>query len=145
MASKRSCVIGIDSSTQSTKALLCDCQTGDVVGEAKATHTGLPTQDPRDWWNALGQALHSLDLSDCEIRGLSVAGQQHGLVTLDANGEPVVPASLWNNTEAAPDAERLNAQFDFATEVGSRLVASFTIAKLAHLSRTNAADLERTN
>ena len=44
----------------------------------------------------------------------------------------------------APDAERLNGLADFAAEVGSRLVASFTIAKVAHLARTDPAALQRT-
>jgi xylulokinase len=81
---------------------------------------------------------------DFAIRAVSLAGQQHGLVTLDATGEPVRPAPLWNNVDAAPDAERLNDLADFPAAVGSRLVASFTIAKLAHLARTAPADLART-
>ena len=54
------------------------------------------------------------------------------------------PAPLWNNVDAAPDAERLNAMADFGREVGTRLVASITIAKLAHLARTSPEDLART-
>src|SRR5262249_15819109 len=45
---------------------------------------------------------------------------------------------------AAPDADRLNTQADFAAEVGTRLVASVTIAKLAHLARTAPDDLAHT-
>jgi xylulokinase len=78
------------------------------------------------------------------VEAISIDGQQHGMVVLDASGAVVRPAPLWNNVAAAPDAERLNAQADFGTEIGTRLVASITIAKLAHLARTAPEDLART-
>ncbi|MEJ7763834.1 MAG: FGGY family carbohydrate kinase [Thermomicrobiales bacterium] len=139
----RPVVIGIDSSTQSTKAIAVEVATGQVVGEGRAPHAGTDTQDPASWWAALSQAVsqavgsgsgHGNGLT---VEAISVGGQQHGLVTLDAGGEPVVPASLWNNVAAAPDAERLNGEADFAAEVGTRLVAAVTIAKVAHLARTD--------
>ena len=140
----RAVVLGVDSSTQSTKVLAVDLETGDVVGEGRAPHSGADTQDPNDWWAALVVATRLAVGPEMDVRGVSVDGQQHGLVCLDADGRVVRPASLWNNVSAAPDAERLNAVADFAAAVGSRLVASFTIAKLAHLARTDPADLART-
>ena len=140
----RAVVLGVDSSTQSTKVLALDLETGELVGEGRAPHSGADTQDPNDWWAALVAATRLAVGPDMEVRGVSVDGQQHGLVCLDADGRVVRPASLWNNVSAAPDAERLNAAADFAAAVGSRLVASFTIAKLAHLARTAPADLART-
>ena len=144
VARSRGVVLGVDSSTQSTKVLALDLETGEVVGEGRAPHSGENTQDPRDWWSALKDAVGRAVASDLEVRGLAIDGQQHGLVTLDATGEVVGPAPLWNNVAGAPDAERLNGLADFAAAVGSRLVASFTIAKLAHLARTDPAALART-
>src|SRR5829696_2703314 len=66
------------------------------------------------------------------------------MVALDANNGVIRPAPLWNNVDAAPDAERLNAMANFGREVGTCLVASITIAKLAHLARTSPEDLART-
>jgi xylulokinase len=140
----REVVLGVDSSTQSTKVLAVDLETGEVLGEGRAPHTGEDTQNPNDWWAALQTAVHGAVKSDDVVRGLAVAGQQHGCVTIDANGNIVRPAPLWNNVDAAPDAERLNALADFAAAVGTRLVASITIAKLAHLARTAPDDLART-
>ncbi|MFN8593589.1 MAG: xylulokinase [Thermomicrobiales bacterium] len=140
----RSVVLGVDSSTQSTKVLALDLDTAEVVVEGRANHSGADTQDPADWWNALVAAIRQIDLTNVDVAAISVGGQQHGLVTMDANGELVRPAPLWNNTDAAPDAERLNAAADFPSAVGSRLVASFTIAKLAHLARTDPDDFGRT-
>jgi xylulokinase len=136
-------VLGIDSSTQSTKVLAIDLDSGEIVAEARAPHTGADTQDPTDWWSALVTATHVAVNDNLTVRGISVAGQQHGLVTLDPENEPVQSAPLWNNVASAPDAERLNEDADFAAEVGSRLVASITITKVAHLARTSPDTFSR--
>ncbi len=140
----RSVVLGVDSSTQSTKVLALDLEDGAIVGEGRAPHSGADAQHPDEWWTALRAAVGAAVAGDVRVVGIAVAGQQHGCVTLDAAGDVVRPAPLWNNVAAAPDAERLNAAADFAAAVGSRLVASFTIAKLAHLARTAPDALART-
>lgn len=134
-------VVGIDSSTQSTKAVAVEVATGQIVAEGRARHSGADTQWPEDWWTALRDAVAPIVASGSTVHGLSIAGQQHGFVTADADGNPILPAPLWNNVDAASDAERLNEVVNFAAEVGSRLVASFTIAKVAHLARTQPAVL----
>lgn len=141
----RPVVLGIDSSTQSTKVLAVDLETGDVLAEARAPHSGADTQDPRDWWTALVAAVREVADPTLDIRGISISGQQHGCVLIDARGEPVRDAPLWNNIDAAPDAERLNAEADFATAAGSRLVASITVAKLAQINRSDPDALVRAN
>ena len=134
-------VLGIDSSTQSTKVVAVELSNGHIVGEGRAPHSGRDIQWPGDWWEALRVALGPIVDAGWAVAGLSVAGQQHGFVAADATGEPVRPAPLWNNVEAAEDAERLNHQADFAVEIGTRLVSSITIAKVAHLARTNPGQL----
>jgi xylulokinase len=69
---------------------------------------------------------------------VSIAGQQHGLVVLDADRRVLRPAKLWNDTESAPDAEALVVRIGaeaWAAGCGSVPVASFTITKLAWLHR----------
>lgn len=139
----RAIVLGVDSSTQSTKVLAIEIETGQVIAEGRAPHSGADLQDPRDWWAALKTAISAAMEPGLDIRGISVGGQQHGFVTLDAAGEPVRPAPLWNNVDAAADAERLNELADFPEAIGSNLVASFTISKVAHLARTAPDDLAR--
>lgn len=129
-------VLGIDSSTQSTKAVAVELASGRVVAEGRAAHSGADIQWPGDWWEALRLAVEPIVAAGLTIDAISVAAQQHGFVTTDRQGQPLGPAPLWNNTAAAADAERLNAVADFAMETGTRLVASVTIAKLAHLART---------
>ena len=74
------------------------------------------------------------------MAAIAVAGQQHGMVTLDEAGQVVRPAKLWNDTESAPDAEWLLEQLDggpaaWADACGSVPVAAFTITKLSWLHR----------
>ncbi|HEV2527313.1 MAG TPA: xylulokinase [Thermomicrobiales bacterium] len=141
-------VLGIDSGTQSVKALVVDLGSGVTISDGRADHHGVTTQDPSMWWDALVIAVRQAIAAapdDVEVRGISVDAQQHGLVALDADGRPVMPAPLWNNTDSAPDAERLNGLADFAAETGTRLVPSITITKLAQLARTRPDLLDRTD
>jgi xylulokinase len=140
----RSVVLGVDSSTQSTKVVAVDSESGETLREGRAPHSGRDIQHPDEWWDALVQATRAAVTPEMDVAAISVGGQQHGMVVLDANWQVIRPAPLWNNVAAAPDAERLNELADFSREAGSRLVASFTIAKLAHLARTAPEDLART-
>jgi xylulokinase len=138
----RGLVAGVDCSTQATKAAIVDVETGEVVGLGRAGHAvegtdGARETDPRVWWTALRDALAETGLA-AEVDAISVGGQQHGLVVLDAVGEPLRPAMLWNDTRAAPDAERLTVMLGadrWAERTGLRPVASFTVAKWVWLRR----------
>jgi xylulokinase len=136
-------VAGVDSSTQSTKVEVRDLDTGSVVARASAPHP--PTtpprseQDPQAWWTAFTQAWQQVGAPT--VAAISVAGQQHGMVALDAAGDVIRPAKLWNDTETAPDAGWLVKQLPdraagWATAVGSVPVAAFTVTKLSWLHRS---------
>jgi xylulokinase len=73
---------------------------------------------------------------------MSVAAQCHGLVALDAAGDVIRPAKLWNDTTSAPQATRMVERFGsawWAREIGLVPSAALTIAKLAWL-RENEPD-----
>ncbi|WP_432083146.1 xylulokinase [Streptomyces sp. WAC 04229] len=135
-------VVGVDTSTQSTKALVVDAATGRVVASGQAPHTvssGAGREsDPRQWWDALGEALRQCGEAAREAAAVSIGGQQHGLVTLDAQGEPVRPALLWNDVRSAPQARRLIEELggpkSWAERTGSVPSASFTVTKWAWLA-----------
>src|SRR5699024_4877996 len=98
---------GIDSSTQSCKALLVDAATGQIIDEGRASHPSGSEVDPRVWIAALDQATEGLlERADA----VSIAGQQHGMVALDENDEIVRPALLWNDTRSAQAALDLNEE-----------------------------------
>ncbi|HEU5130071.1 MAG TPA: xylulokinase [Glycomyces sp.] len=130
-----SLVAGIDSSTQSTKVVLVEAETGAIVDSGRAPHPDGTECHPDHWWDALQRAGEGL-LDRAEA--VAVAGQQHGMVALDGDDEVIRPALLWNDTRSAPQAERLTAEGGgaraWAEETGLVPVASFTVTKLAWLA-----------
>jgi xylulokinase len=144
-------VAGVDCSTQSTKVVVVDVESGGIVAVGRADHVvtggnGASESDPEVWWAALRDALARTGRAG-GIRAIAIAGQQHGLVTLDAAGRPVRPALLWNDTRSAPDAaalvERLGADV-WADRTGSVPPASFTVTKWAWLRRNEPDAVRRT-
>lgn len=141
---KRDLVAGIDSSTQSCTVVLRLAEDGAFVAEARAPHpvTTPPRseQSPLAWWGAFLAAMGQLDAYIPRIAALSVGGQGHGLVMLDAAGVPLRDAKLWNDTESASDAARLVEQLDaqsWADRTGSVPAAALTISKLAWTERVH--------
>ncbi|KUN78102.1 xylulokinase [Streptomyces griseoruber] len=145
-------VVGVDSSTQSTKALVVDAGTGEIVASGQAPHTvsaGAGREsDPRQWWDALHEALRQCGEAAREAAAVSIGGQQHGLVTLDEHGEPVRPALLWNDVRSAPQARRLTEELGgakfWAERTGSVPAASFTVTKWAWLAENEPEALRAT-
>jgi xylulokinase len=140
-------VAGIDSSTQSTKVVLCDAADGTVVGTGSAPHPPGTEVDPRAWQDALRKAGDGL-LN--RAAAVAVAGQQHGSVLLDSDGSVVRPALLWNDMRSAEAAAELVEEFGgprwWADTTGSVPTASFTVTKLRWLARhepENAARVAR--
>ncbi len=143
-------VVGIDSSTQSTKVVRVDAATGEVLSLTSAPHPDGTSVNPERWWEAL-VAAGGLDLDG--VAALAVGGQQHGMVALDASGAPVFDALLWNDTRSAPQAERLadagpdpvagGGRAAWAEEVGVVPVASFTVSKVAWLAEHHPELAER--
>ncbi|MGK8524254.1 xylulokinase [Nocardia asteroides] len=128
-------VAGIDSSTQSCKVVVCDADTGAILGRGQAAHPEGTEVHPDAWWDALCAA--GAGLLD-QVDAIAVAGQQHGLVAVDAAGCPVREALLWNDLRSAEAAEELIAELGgpraWADAVGSVPVAAFTVAKLRWLA-----------
>jgi xylulokinase len=124
-------VLGVDSSTQSCKALLLRADDGTTVATGRAAHPDGTEVDPRAWLEAVDQAAAGLLERAAAV---AVGGQQHGMVALDDDGSPVRDALLWNDTRSAAAADQLVEEMGgaqaCAEAVGSVLVASFTITKL---------------
>jgi xylulokinase len=128
-------VAGVDSSTQSCKVVVCDADTGEVLAQGRSAHPDGTEVAPAAWLAALHDAGDGL-LDD--VDAVAVAGQQHGMVALDAAGEVVRPALLWNDTRSAPAATALVAELGgpnaWAQAVGSVPLAAFTVTKLRWLA-----------
>ena len=97
-------VIGIDTSTTATKAVLID-EAGRVMGvgvaeyDYQVPHPLWSEQAPQLWWDgtvaAVKAVLASTGVAGAEVVAIGLTGQMHGLVLLDAAGDVLRPAILW--------------------------------------------------
>ncbi|MGZ5404812.1 MAG: xylulokinase [Nocardioides sp.] len=136
-------VAGVDSSTQSCKVVIRDAESGRLVRQGSAPHPGGTEVEPEAWWRALGEALVQAGGLD-DVEAVSVGGQQHGMVALDARGRVVRPALLWNDTRSAGAAADLVLELGegdphegsrrWASAVGTVPVAAITVTKLRWLA-----------
>ncbi|WP_100811925.1 xylulokinase [Microbacterium sp. BR1] len=128
-------VAGVDSSTQSCKVVIADASTGRIVRTGRSAHPDGTEVDAEAWWNALQAAIVDAGGLD-DVASVSIAGQQHGMVVLDAQGAVIRPALLWNDTRSAVAARQLIAEVGadtYAERTGVVPVASFTATKLRWL------------
>jgi xylulokinase len=129
----RQLIAGVDSSTQSVKVVIRDANTGELVRQGRASHPDGTEVEPKHWLHGLNTALSEAG-GIADVEAISIAGQQHGMVALDSEGDVIRPALLWNDTRSAQEADDLNHEVggdaEMARKVGSKLVASFTASKL---------------
>ena len=148
--------IGIDSGTQSVKAVVLDLDTRNVVAEARAPHhliAGLPAghqeQHPADWTAALDYVLSEVasKIDGSRVRGLGVSGQQHGFVPLDAHGNVIRPAKLWCDTsttaECALIMKKLGGPKATLRKTGNLVLPGFTAPKILWLKRHEPANFKK--
>lgn len=140
-------VAGIDSSTQSCKVLVCDADTGDVVRWGRASHPGGTEIDPAAWESAARNAIAAAGGLD-DVAAVAIGAQQHGMVCLDATGQVVRPALLWNDVRSAAAADALVNELGgadaWAQAVGLVPLAAITVAKLRWLADHEPANADRT-
>ncbi len=137
-------VAGVDSSTQSTKIVLCRAEDGTILEQRSAPHPAGTEVDPAAWWTALQQAGDGL-LS--QAAAIGVAGQQHGMIVLDRAWQVIRPALLWNDLRSAGAASDLISEragpLWWATHTGSVPTASFTVTKLRWLADHEPANAKQ--
>ncbi len=138
--------LGFDVGTQSTKALLLDGVSHQVVARAQRSHEllgGLPQgaaeQHPDSWIEAVAATAREVlaGVDPATVGGVGVSGQQHGLVVLDAEDRVVRPAKLWCDTSTNSEARELSEQLGRAVPTG------FTASKLLWLQRHEPENWQR--
>ena len=154
----RSLLIGIDSGTQSTKALVVDARSGKVCGSGSASYgliAGLPAgakeQDPETWRAALVKsvklALKEAKATAGEVVAISVSGQQHGFVPMDKSGAVIRPAKLWCDTtttaECAEITQALGGAKGAIRAVGNAVLPGFTAPKILWLRKNEPENYAR--
>jgi xylulokinase len=146
--------IGLDFGTSAVKALLVDGAQA-VIGTASATLAaarpapGHSEQHPADWYRALLAVMDALAAAHpaetAAVQAIGLSGQMHGAVLLDAAGEVLRPAILWNDTRAAAECAELEAVFPALRSVaGNIAMPGFTAPKLLWVRRHEPEIFART-
>ena len=141
-------LIGIDIGTTGAKCLLMD-----EKGRTHATDfqeyplhlpkPGWAEQDPEDWWAATKAGLRALleksRVSPSHIAGMSLSGQMHGLVCLDADGKPLRNAILWCDQRTTAQCREIEQAVGGRAKVvqlaSNPALEGFTLPKLLWVRR----------
>ena len=150
--------LGIDSGTQSTKTVVLDFDSGEIVAQAAQAYEmidGLPAghleQDPQLWIDAVDatvrECLDQLGERRSEVRGIGVSGQQHGLVVLDDSDQVVRPAKLWCDTsttqQCAQFAEAFGGDSGLIDLAGNSMLPGYTAPKILWLKQNEPDHFDR--
>ncbi len=110
-------VIGVDSSTTATKAVVWD-RDGNSLAEGRAEfdvnqpQPGFHEQDAEDWWRglvaAMRGAVRQVDASAVEAIGMT--HQRETFVCLGENDEPLRPAILWMDARATDQVAEFGSE-----------------------------------
>lgn len=144
-------VLGVDLGTSGVKVVALGrdgtlLRDGMVLAEATRSYPlltpqpGWAEQHAADWVNgalaALSEVSQELKRQNVRPLALGLSGQMHGLVPLDAQGQPIRPALLWNDartTRQVEMIERLVPRPDLIARTGNRAVAGFQLPKILWL------------
>ncbi|TDV16253.1 xylulokinase [Paraburkholderia caballeronis] len=140
--------IGIDLGTSGVKAVLLD-RDGAVRGSAVAPLVASrpqprwSEQKPADWWDATRSALGALltgaraeGIDAAQIEALGLTGQMHGATLLDAQGNVLRDAILWNDGRSDAECIELErAAPELHAIAGNLAMPGFTAPKLLWVRR----------
>ena len=154
----RTLVIGIDSGTQSTKALVVDARSGKVVGAGAQSYDLIPNlppgakeQHPHTWRDAtaaaIRQSLRQAKANASEVKAIGISGQQHGFVPLDKEGDVIRAAKLWCDTATAAECEEIMEKLGglkmTIKAVGNAVLPGFTASKILWLKKKEPKNFAR--
>ncbi len=135
-------VLGIDASTTATKAVLIN-ESGAVRGIGISEYDfSVPRplwseQEPRLWWDgavaAIRSVLGSTGVAGEDVAAIGLTGQMHGAVLLDAAGDVLRPAILWNDQRTAAECDAIRRAVGperLIAITGNDALTGFTAPKL---------------
>ncbi len=162
--------LGFDLSTQGAKLVVLSLPEHRIVWSSALnfdrdlphyhTHEGrrrhedprVSEADPLMWIEAVERLLSAFAQSGLDgqrVRALSVSGQQHGLVCLDAEGQLTRPlAKLWNDTSTDRECAELHAALGgeaaMFEAVGMVQRPGYTASKILHFKKEDPIAFART-
>ncbi len=141
--------LGIDLGTSEVKVLLIDDQQRIVASAHAALAIDRPQplwseQHPADWWQATQAAIAAIQSSHprelAVLRSIGLSGQMHGAVLLDAAGQVLRPAILWNDARSSEECAELERRVPQLREItGNLAMPGFTAPKLLWVAKHEPA------
>jgi len=135
-------LLGIDTSTTATKALLMD-EAGGVVAVAASEYPydtprpGWTEQHPDLFWNGTVESIRAVlakaGVAGRDIAAVGLTGQMHGLTLLDAHGAVIRPTILWNDQRTAAQCAAITARVGAQRVIqltGNPVLTGFTAPKI---------------
>lgn len=135
--------IGLDIGTGGARAIAVDLR-GRLIAQVTKSyplltpHPGWTEQNPADWVEASLNALSDLaqQLGENQAIALGLSGQMHGMVPLDAEGQVIRPAILWNDQrtgKAVVEIETAIPRSELIQRTGNPAITGFQLPKLVWL------------
>jgi len=148
-------LIGVDVCTTGAKTILVDHK-GKLVARVTVEYPlyspqpGWSEQEPEDWWQATVESLRRVitesGVKADRIVGLGLSGQMHGSVFLDAAGQVIRRALLWNDQRTAAQCawitEKVGRKTIFA-ETCNPVLTGFQAPKIIWLRDNEPANYGR--
>jgi xylulokinase len=123
------CVIGIDLGTSSVRVVALD-ESGETVAlqgreySIRQPAAGFAEQSPAEWWSVTCECLRYVTEKVLKrgdrVAAVGLSGQMHGLVLLDAAGNPLRDAIIW------PDARTAEICAEWDRSPGTAAVGAIT-------------------
>ncbi|MCL2376556.1 MAG: xylulokinase [Defluviitaleaceae bacterium] len=145
-------IIGLDIGTNSVKAMiLADGAIVDQVSVGYAPDylgNGFVEQDPAVWWDATKAAIRAITSANPgQVVALAASGQMHSSVFLDAEGNVIRNAILWNDTRTTKQAAEITAlaggEAALLSMVHNRSLEGFTLPKILWLRENEAENFAK--
>ncbi|MBN2710208.1 MAG: xylulokinase [Calditrichaceae bacterium] len=150
-----SIVIGIDLGTSGVKALAIN-EDGKILASAMETYplfqpkAGYSEQDPADWWKGVVKVIRQITnnsgIDKKEIKAVSLSGQMHGSVFLDAKNEVIRFPLLWNDTRNHEQCRKITqivGEERLLSMVGNPALEGFTAPKVLWLKDNEPANYSK--
>jgi xylulokinase len=135
-------LLGIDTSTTATKAILVD-ERGAVVATAASEYPfatpqpGWTEQEPELFWqgtvSSIRLVLEQAGITGAQVAAVGITGQMHGMTMLDSQGQVIRPCILWNDQRTAGQCAAATAQVGAERLIaltGNPMLTGFTAPKI---------------
>ena len=137
-------VLGIDIGTQGVKIVFYNPEAHEVTAVNSAplniyqSSDGAAEQQASWWVQALREALAGVtDTVRQSVMALSVSGQQHGFVPVDASGIVLAPVKLWCDTSTGDECDAIMEAYGgidaCIEELGNPVLPGYTASKVRYL------------